>query len=247
MKKKIIYLILMLICITGCNKNDSISDIVFSKLDDCNNKPQLLMEKEDINIYTYCIDDVMITVNKKQINLKEYINSNENSIEKIIEILNKYDVAYDGGTTIYKGNNITLIRCNTLDGNKDIYIGDSSMKHKENFCKENNSTFVKTYIIQNIEEYTEQQYENGIPVTYAISYQVKLKDFEGKEHVVIINNIWDKLEKGKTYEFEFMFYDYLTDIKDDTQYIFKNSNIIEIRETNKNIDEQINEKIYVTY
>ena len=245
--KKIICLILMLISVTGCTKNDSIANITFNNISDCNNKPQLLMAKEDINIYTYCISDVMITVNKKQINLKEYINSNENSIEKIIEILNKYDVAYDGGTTIYKGNNITLIRCNTLDGNKDIYIGDSSMKYKENFCKKNNSTFVKTYTIQNIEEYTEQQYENGILVTYAISYQVKLKDFEGKEHVVIINNIWDKLEKGKTYEFEFMFYDYLTDIKDDIQYIFKNSNIIEIRETNKNIDEQINEKIYVTY
>ena len=121
------------------------------------------------------------------------------------------------------------------------------MRYKENFCKENNSTFVKTYTIQNIEEYTEQQYENGVPVTYAISYQVELIDFDGKEHTVILNNIWDKLEKDKIYEFEFMFYNYLVDIKDDTQYIFKNSKIIEIRETNKSIDDQINEKIYVTF
>lgn len=245
MKNKIIYLLLILICITGCNKNDSISDIVFSKLDDCNNKPQLLMEKEDINIYTYCINDVMVNVNKKQFNLKEYINSNENSIEKILETLNKEDVAYDGGTTIYKGNNITLIKCNTIDGIKDIYIGDSNMKHKENFCKANNYTFIKTYTILSIEEYTEQQYENGIPVTYGISHQVKLKDFNGEEHTVILNNIWDKLEKNKTYEFEFRFYEYLTDVKDDVQYIFKNSYIVEIRETNKDINNQINEKIYI--
>ena len=245
MKKKIIYLILMLFCVTGCNKNDSISDIVFSKLDDCNNKPQLLMEKEDINIYTYCINDVMVNVNKKQFNLKEYINSNENSIEKILETLNKEDVAYDGGTTIYKGNNITLIKCNTVDGIKDIYIGDSNMKHKENFCKANNYTFVKTYTILYIEEYTEQQYENGIPVTYGISHQVKLKDLNGEEHTVILNNIWDKLEKDKTYEFEFRFYEYLTDVKDDVQYIFKNSYIVEIRETSKDINNQINEKIYI--
>ena len=243
MKKQIIYLILMLFIVTGCTKNDSVSDISFSKLDDCNNKPQLLITKEDINIYTYCINDVILTVNNKKFGLKEYINSKEKPIEKITEILYVDDVIYDGGTKIFKGNNITLIRCNTLDGNKDIYIGDSNMKYKENFCKENNYTFIKTYTIQNIEKYTEQQYENGIPVTYAISYQVKLKDFEGNEHVVIINNIWDKLEKGKTYEFEFMFYDYLTDMKDDTQYIFKNSKIIEIRETNKTIDNQINEKI----
>ena len=243
--KKIIYLILVLICITGCNKNDSISDITFSNIDNCNKKPQLLLKKDNVNIYTYCINDVMVTANKKQFNLKEYINSNENSIEKIIEALNKEDIAYDGGTTIYKGNNITLIKCNTVDGIKDIYIGDSNMKHKENFCKENNYTFVKTYKIQNIEEYTEQQYENGIPVTYGISHQVKLKDFKGEEHTVILNNVWDKLEKDKTYEFEFMFYEYLTDVKDDVQYIFKNSYIIEIRETNKDINNQINEKIYI--
>ena len=243
MKKKIIYLILMLFIVTGCTKNDSVTNITFNNISDCNNKPQLLVTKEDINIYTYCINDVMLNVNNKKFDLKEYINSKEKPIEKIIEILKVDDVIYDGGTTIYKGNNITLIRCNTLDGNKDIYIGDSNMKYKENFCKKNNYTFIKTYTIRNIEEYTEQQYENGIPVTYAISYQVKLKDFEGNEHIVIINNIWDKLKKGKTYEFEFMFYDYLTDMKDDTQYIFKNSKIIEIRETNKNIADQTNEKI----
>lgn len=245
MKNKIIYLLLILICITGCNKNKVISDITFSNIDDCNNKPQLLTKKEDISIYTYCINDVMVNVNKKQFNLKEYINSNENSIEKILETLNKEDVAYDGGTTIYKGNNITLIKCNTVDGIKDIYIGDSNMKHKENFCKANNYTFVKTYTILYIEEYTEQQYENGIPVTYGISHQVKLKDFNGEEHTVILNNIWDKLEKDKTYEFEFRFYEYLTDVKDDVQYIFKNSYIVEIRETSKDINNQINEKIYI--
>ena len=83
MKKKIIYLILILICITGCNKNDSISDIVFSKLDDCNNKPQLLTEKEDISIYTYCINNIKVNVNGKLINLKSYIKRNKKAIDNI--------------------------------------------------------------------------------------------------------------------------------------------------------------------
>jgi hypothetical protein len=51
MKKTIVYLILMLILITGCNKNNAISDITFSNIDDCNRRPELLMTKDNINIY----------------------------------------------------------------------------------------------------------------------------------------------------------------------------------------------------
>lgn len=244
MKNKLVYLIFILLFITGCSKNDSVSDIVFSKLDDCNHKPQLLMKKADMNIYTYCINDVMVTVNKKQFDLKEYINSNEKSIEKIIEILNIDDIAYDGGTKIYRGNNITLVKCNTLDGNHDVYIGNLDMKYKSNFCKENNHTFIRTYTIESIREYKEQQYENGIPVTYTNSFEVKLKDYKEIEDVVIINNFWPvNLEKNKTYEFEFMLYENSSNIEDNAQYIFKNSQIVEVRETNEVGLDQVNEKI----
>jgi len=245
MKKKIIYLILMLICITGCNKNDSILDITFSNIDDCNRKPQLLIGKDNINIYTYCINNIKVNTSNKQINLKEYLANNDNSIENIIKTLILDDVIYDGGTKIYKGNNITLIKCNTLEGNKDIYIGNSDMKYKSNFCKENNYTFFKTYTILSASEYTKQQYtEDGMEVTYGNSFEVKLKDFKGKEDVVIINNIWDiKLEKDKTYEFEFMLFEGATKIEDSIEYIFKNSQILEIKENNKGINNQINEKI----
>ncbi len=240
MKKKFMCLIIMLMSVVGCSKNDNISDITFSNIEDCNRKPELLIGKDDVNIYTYCINNLKVNINNKQKDLKEYVNSNDNSIERIIETLKVYDVIYDGGTKIYKGNNITLIRCNTLEGNKDIYIGNFDMKHKSNFCKEDNSTFIKTYTIESIKEYTKQQYtEDGIEVTYGNSFEVKLKDLEGKEDVVIINNLWDiELEKNKTYEFEFMFYDGITNIEDSTEYIFKNSQIIEIIETNRFINKK---------
>ena len=34
-----------------------------------------------------------------------------------------------------KDKNITLIKCNTIDGNKDIYIGDYNLNFKSNICK----------------------------------------------------------------------------------------------------------------
>ena len=68
--KKIIFFVLMIICITGCNKNDNISDITFTNIEDCNHKPILLTAYSGINIYTYCIKDIKVNINNKLIDLK---------------------------------------------------------------------------------------------------------------------------------------------------------------------------------
>lgn len=241
--KKILLEILLLTILTGCT-NDSITSIKPITDNVCSNKAELLLSKDNRNIYTYCLKDTKINIDSNTYNLKEYLENNNNAIDEIINTLEYSDSLYDGGTKIYKSDSMTLIKCNTLEGNKDIYIGNKDMKFKENFCKNNNSTFVKTYTINNIEKYTEQQYEDGIPVTYSSSYKVELKEFQGKIETVIINNLIDmSLEKNKTYEFEFMLYDSATNIEDTIQYIFKNSTIVEVRETNKVGLEQLQEKI----
>ena len=239
---KILILIIFVMTLSGCN--NKITNVETKRLNTCNNKPQLLLTKEDKNVYTYCLEDTKINIDKKTYNLKEYIKNNDNAIEKIIATLKHFSTLYDGGTKIYKSDTITLVKCNTIEGNKDIYIGNENMEFKENFCKDDNYTFVRTYKIKNIEKYTEQQYENGIPVTYSNSYKVELKEFQGKTETVIINNLIEMpLEKDKTYEFEFMLYDSAINIEDTIQYIFQNSTIVEVRETNKIGLEQISEKI----
>jgi len=56
--------------------------------------------------------------------------------------------------------------------------------------------------------------------------------------------LWDiKLEENKTYEFELQLYEDATNIEDSIEYIFKYSNIIEIRETDKTGLEQSQEPI----
>lgn len=238
--KKIFGLCGIFILLSGCGRNYSIS---FQNQNECN-KPQLLLTKNDKNIYTYCPENTKVKINKKEIELKKYIEDNDEAIDKIIKTLELEDIFSDGGTQIYKGD-ITLIKCNTLDGNKDIYIGNKNLKFKPNFCKNNNYTFTRTYTVKDIAEYTEQQYtDDGIPVGYGNSFKVMLSEFQGDTKTVIINNLWDiTLKKNKTYEFELMIYDDATDIKDNIEYIFKNSTIIEIRETNKIGMEQIQEPI----
>lgn len=245
MKRKIFNLLLigvLIVSLTGCGKEKKL-DIDYQNQSDCH-KPQLLLTKNEKNIYTYCIENTKININKKDIELKKYLEEEADSIDNIINSLKLEDTLLDGGTQIYKGN-ISLIKCNTLDGNNDIYIGNKDMKFKENFCKNNNYTFIKTYTVKDISEYTEQQYEDGIPVSYGNSFKVKLSEFQGDTKYVIINNLWDiTLEKDKTYEFEFMLYDDAKDVKDDIEYIFKNSIIVEVRKTNKTGLSQIQESIY---
>jgi len=237
-KMKTIFIFLIFL-ITGCTKNDSITDITFNNISDCNNKPQLLMTKDNINIYTYCINNIKVNINDKSIDLKSYIKKNKNAIENIIEFLpfktfeTEVLTNYAGEKfEIDKNGTLALLKCHTYDGNEDIYIGNVKMGYKNNFCKDNNYTFVRTYFIEKIEY-----------VGYN-DYQIKIKGNDNVLNEVIVNSpklVY--LEEGKTYEFELMINEGVNNVDDNIKSIFENSTIVEFRETTKDIKNQINEKI----
>ena len=246
MKNKIHKIILggvLVICLTG--SQNEIIGISSNANNECNHKANLLIEQDGRKIYTYCLNDTTITLNNKEENLKTFIEKNDNAIDRIIDTLELEGTLMDGGTKVYKGESLTLVQCNKLDGNRDVYIGAQNMKFKENFCDNNNYTFVRTYIVKSIKEYTEQQYtEDGTPVSYGNSFEVELQQFQQESKKVIINNLWDiELVPNKTYEFEFQLYEDAKDVKDTIDYIFKNTTIVEIRETNKVGLEQTQEPI----
>lgn len=45
------------------------------------------------------------------------------------------EILKDGGTKIYNNKEYTVIVCNTLDKNKDIYFGDNNLKYQQGYCK----------------------------------------------------------------------------------------------------------------
>mgnify|MGYP003315501148 CR=1 FL=1 len=78
-------------------------------------------------------------IDNKSIELKDYLKNNTlDSLIKKLELISSY---YDGGTNIYNdggtkkitNNGMTLIKCNTIDGNKDVIIGE--YEHLVDFCK----------------------------------------------------------------------------------------------------------------
>lgn len=75
------------------------------------------------------------------ITLKNYITKTnqtfDDSIKTITDKLDMILIAKDGGTTIYKLEqlDLTMIVCNTLEGNKNIYIDRYNKQFDETMCK----------------------------------------------------------------------------------------------------------------
>lgn len=100
-------------------------------------------ENNDKTIYLAGnIDEFYIVDNGIEETLKYYIDNTHqtlnDSTKSVTDKLNKESVLKDGGTTIYKsrGKDVTIIVYNTIDKNKDIFIGDYSMSFdNESMCR----------------------------------------------------------------------------------------------------------------
>ena len=100
------------------------------------------LTKENSTIYLENnIKELYIFDHQRRWTFKYYVtNTNqslENSLKSVTDLLEKEANLKDGGTAIYKDKdkNMTVIACNTLNGNKDVYIGDYQLSFKDNMCK----------------------------------------------------------------------------------------------------------------
>ena len=99
--------------------------------------------RDGITIYlANNIRDVYYEQDKTNYKLKDYImgmwQSTEDGIKHLTDHLDNTDTLKDGGTKIYKSSkyNITIITCNTINGNNDIYIGDYNTSFDSDFMCE---------------------------------------------------------------------------------------------------------------
>ena len=101
------------------------------------NKFNEYLKKDGITIYFASnIEEVYLNLFYRDISnmtLKYYIeNINEpikDAIKDITQYLNREEIYKDGGSTVYRSKeyDITLVKCNNMSGNKDVYIGDYNL------------------------------------------------------------------------------------------------------------------------
>jgi len=95
------------------------------------------MKELDYNIYAYeghiaiNLNNDNTSLTQNSMSLRDALLQNKITIEEIIAKANKdipNAVSYDdGGSMEYHYENYTIIKCHTLDGNRDVYIGSKDM------------------------------------------------------------------------------------------------------------------------
>ena len=147
--KRILLILFMCFILIGCNNTTLIDtgvvlssnlEMVLTKKDNCSNYINEYYKRDGRKVYLICLDEINLKANDEYVmSLKDFFTnvnqSFENSINEITANLKVDDILKDGGTTIYRNEYLTVIKCNTLEGNKDIYIGDGSLKHRNSYCK----------------------------------------------------------------------------------------------------------------
>ncbi len=207
------------------------------KVDNYNNK----------NIYYYGLISSSLCSNKDVcFSFLDALKHKQTTLEELQEFLEKTSYRdseknsimrmYDGGTTIYNRNGYMVIYCNTIEGNKDIYIGDETMLENLNggYCghKRNpDESFTRTYTIISSSINKKDNEFNDIT----------LKNNKGEQATVLINNSYI-LVPGHTYEFTFNVFD---KFEDNISNIFKYGVLLKAKETDKQPYEYINEDIIV--
>ena len=199
------------------------------------------LELDNYNIYVYCLDDLMLFQDDDLIDLKHKIQDDEKYLDELINGLKLAAELNDGGTKIYEDadnytdNGLTLIKCNTLDGNRDIYIGPKDMEYQESFCKNPDSsvkTFTKTYEVLNI------ALSNSDAYVYLTLRQFQ---YEEVETVKVLKSLNYDIAVGKNYEFTFEYSN--ENIEDNIKSIFNNATLTKIVETDKQGLDQIQDSI----
>lgn len=240
----VMFIIFLLLFFQGYNyginkeKYDSLVNFSTKVTDNCKGNITEYYKIGDETIYYYCLDNLVINDN---ITLKEYFKHTKNNgyFKFLINHLSNptVDNLFDGGTIEYHTHDITIIKCNTLDGNKDIYFGPYDMNvtkaYNNGVCgkgNNNESTFTKTY---NIESISSGEEEN--------IYYVTLSLFQSYKDIALIKTS-QKLEVGKNYEFTFKNSNYNIN-EDKISSIFENAELIKIEKTEKLGLDQIQDSV----
>lgn len=100
------------------------------------NNQELYKNNSDFDLYYYGLDEVNIFVDNKEIALKDALKNGKMTIDGILARANqdvsngkiKSEMYKDGGTTEWYYDTYTIIKCHSLDGNRDVYIGVPEMR-----------------------------------------------------------------------------------------------------------------------
>lgn len=206
-------------------------------------KETLYYSMKDKNVYLYCLNSIKVHDGNNLLELKNYLSNHSNELDEIIKEMKIVGEYEDGGSILYQDdgklseNGFAMLKCSTIEGSKDIYIGPKNMKFENRFCQaeenpiKEQKTFRRTYHVSNVTQSNEEGY---------LSITVGIFQEEEEATVKVSSKLLPTIQANKDYEFQF---GYIEPVEDTIDSIFKNTTLLSIRETDKVGLEQIQESM----
>ncbi len=122
--------------VNGKKLDDKIRLVVYpTKNNNCKDDVKLYSQYENSNVYFVCIGEVEIVYHPNMSHVETINYNSKSNIDYIIRQMNIKEQYRDGGSIMYEREGLRILKCNTVDGNKDIYIGYGNLEYNDRFCK----------------------------------------------------------------------------------------------------------------
>ena len=118
--------------VSSINLNEYTITITSSKK--CTTEPKQIFSNEKNNIYTYCIEDAVISYPENKYELPQALSSNKISIDDIYNGSEETEKSETDESIIYRFEEYSVLVCDQKLS-KDIYIGKKNMKFSDVTCQ----------------------------------------------------------------------------------------------------------------
>jgi len=204
----------------------------------CDTNKKIYIEKNGLRYYLVCLTDVKVKLDSKEYTLKDAIEKDYIKMDDLINKMSSGEAIPAISSTIYKFQeddikNLSIIHCNTQDGNMDYYIGDSSLEYKKGIC-ERTCNFTRTYHILSVVPNENNEY-----------YDVTLTTYDGTDiaTITVKKELMEKYKMNDAYEFTFK-KDELDYIQNDSiSSLFNTFIVSKIERTEKEKENEIKDEI----
>ena len=82
-----------------------------------------------------CIGEIEIIPHPNISHIETVKDNSKSYIDYITRQMTVKEQYRDGGSIMYERDDLRVLKCNTADGNKDIYIGYNNLEYKKDYCK----------------------------------------------------------------------------------------------------------------
>ena len=121
--------------VSGKKLDEKVRLVVYpTKNNNCKDEIRLYSQYGNSNVYFVCIGEVEIVYHPNMSHVETINYNSKSNIDYIIRQMNIKEQYRDGGSIMYEREGLRILKCNTVDGNKDIYIGYNNLEYKDGYC-----------------------------------------------------------------------------------------------------------------